>query len=352
MKKIATTFLILTALSSCGDVEGSNPFIKNGQANTETDADGNIIVDERYNANFIDSDTTVSAKNSANREDGTTQFRFTNVGELKNVRFARVPDRNDDLYEVLLIDNIPFDGTATLPYAHESTGQSATGVQPVQAGFRLFDAQDTVTDDVSGATIDQLNYYALYGQSRSGATEFVIVKTDSYIGEGFGGHIVQRNSFDFNDDAVIFSRPEASQARLDGQYDGFIVSTTGDNEAPLTQTRADVTLLVDFDDFNDKPAVIFFATNREAVTKVRQEIGYNIVFSERITQLQNISTKVGSGAIDSVGKFDIAVFSTDQSENGTIEGYLAGQIPTEAAGILRLTGENYIETGGFFAYRE
>ena len=164
MKKIATTFLILMALSSCGDVEGSNPFLVNGQTNNETDADGNIIdEDEPYNANFINSGDTVSAKNSANREDGKTQFQFTNNGELKNVRFARVPNQDGDLFELLIVDNIPFDGTAVLPYVTEEAGQSSLRVKPVQAGVRLFDAQDTVIDEVSGATITQLNYLALYG---------------------------------------------------------------------------------------------------------------------------------------------------------------------------------------------
>jgi len=113
MKKITTTFLILMALSSCGDVEGSNPFGEREPTNNETDADGNIIDDdEPYNANFINSSDTVSAKNSANREDGKTQFQFTNNGELKNVRFARVPNQDGDLFELLIVDNIPFDGTA------------------------------------------------------------------------------------------------------------------------------------------------------------------------------------------------------------------------------------------------
>ena len=42
----------------------------------------------------------------------------------------------------------------------------------------------------------------------------------------------------------------------------------------------------------------------------------------------------------------------DQSENGTVEGYFAGEIPTESVGVLRLTGQGYVETGGFFAYRD
>ena len=105
------------ALSSCGDVEGSNPFGEREPTNNETDADGNIIDDdEPYNANFINSSDTVSAQNSANREDGKTQFQFTNNGELKNVRFARVPNQDGDLFELLIVDNIPFDGTAVLRY--------------------------------------------------------------------------------------------------------------------------------------------------------------------------------------------------------------------------------------------
>jgi len=300
MKKITTTFLILMALSSCGDVEGSNPFGEREPTNNETDADGNIIDDdEPYNANFINSSDTVSAKNSANFEDGKTQFQFTNNGELKNVRFARVPN---------------------------------------QDGVRLFDAQDKVIDEVSGATITQLNYLALYGQSRSGATEFVIVKTDSYIGEGFGGHIVQRNSFDYNDQAVTYSRPEASQARFDGRYDGFFVSTSNPDDFPLTQSRGDVVLVVDFDDFNDKAGVVFYVSNRQAVAKVPREVGYNIVYTEQIAQLQDISTKVGSGTVDENGKFGVEIFGIDQSENGTVEGYFAGEIPTESVGVLRLTG--------------
>ena len=353
MKKIATTFLILMALSSCGDVEESNPFLVNGQTNNETDADGNIIdEDEPYNANFINSGDTVSAKNSANREDGKTQFQFTNNGELKNVRFARVPNQDGDLFELLIVDNIPFDGTAVLPYVTEEAGQSSLRVKPVQAGVRLFDAQDTVIDEVSGATITQLNYLALYGQSRSGATEFVIVKTDGYIGEGFGGHIVQGNSFDYNDQAVTYSRPEASQARFDGRYDGFIVSTSNPDDFPLTQSRGDVVLVVDFDDFNDKAGVVFYVSNRQAVAKVHREVGYNIVYTEQIAQLQDISTKVGSGTVDENGKFDVEIFGIDQSENGTVEGYFAGEIPTESVGVLRLTGQGYVETGGFFAYRD
>ena len=41
---------------------------------------------------------------------------------------------------------------------------------------------------------------------------------------------------------------------------------------------------------------------------------------------------------DADGKFGVEIFGIDQSENGTVEGYFAGEIPTESVGVLRLTG--------------
>jgi hypothetical protein len=70
------------------------------------------------------------------------------------------------------------------------------------------------------------------------------------------------------------------------------------DDFPLTQSRGDIVLVVDFDDFNDKAGVVFYVSNRLAVAKVLREVGYNIVYTEQIAQLQDISTKVGSGTVD------------------------------------------------------
>lgn len=282
------------------------------------------------------------------------QSIFKASGDVKSVKFVKTVDQNANEIDALYIDNVPFDGVADLPYIPSQRFTTS------QDGVGLFRSIMTVKDPISDEDIDQLRYYALYGKSETGATEFVIVKSDSYIGEGFGGHIFQRNQYDGAGNLITFAAPDGTQAKFMGKYDGFRVQTNG---GFMTATRGDVEFVFDFDDFNDDPAVYFFATNRQMVGVDNAPI-----------DLPDLRSVLQNSGIDETGSFSVEVYSEIEKdkkyENGKIEGLISGDVPTELVGVMTLSStgtggfydptllnefgtdnDTFIETSGIFAYR-
>ena len=374
MHKFIAVVSITLALAACGGSSDTNPFLErqnnnsNGTDLTESDES---TTDNTGSYDGNDTNTSSGITDNLGINSGLTfpdgskgdiagtlpdedQSIYKASGDVQSVKFVKTVDENSDPIYALYIDNVPFDGVADLPYIPSqvfTTSQDDVG---------LFRSIMTVKDPISDEDIEQLRYFALYGKSETGATEFIIVKSDSYIEEGFGGHIFQRNQYDSSGNLVTFAIPTGTQAKFAGKYDGFRVQTNG---SFMTATRGDVQFMFDFDDFNDDPAVYFTATNRQMVGVDNAPIN-----------LPDLTSFLQNSGIDDTGAFSVQVYSTagdnQKYENGTIEGLISGDVPTELVGVMTLSStgaggfydptllnelgtenDTFIETSGIFAYR-
>ena len=196
------------------------------------------------------------------------------------------------------------------------------------------------------------------GEARS---SFAIVRTGGYADYGFGGFIYERNG-----DVVL---PTTGQATFSGDYSGMRVfnGITG-----MEYTTGDMTIDIDFDDFNANDAVKGNVTNRVAfeIDGATIELGQaaddelelpdlNFVIVEgtpSLTANGELSGSVRSGVLDESG-------GVEEYETGTYYGVIAGDMTNpsdggEIVGIIvvesedpRYDGVSVQETGGFILYR-
>jgi hypothetical protein len=248
-------------------------------------------------------------------------------------------------------DNLAFDGDRAY-----SRGRQVDGLGP----FAVYEAAVTAKDRRSGATIGQYPHRALYGVSRSGNTQFAIVRSGAYIEYGFGGFVYQRKGG--------VKLPKSGQATYRGQYAGL---RDFKGAGGVGYTTGNAVIDIDFDDFDDGAAVkgeirnrTFFDLNGRDITD-----DYLDLLSEQTETRQNripvIRFRVGPGALDSNGEILGDAFSTivDKGTFGTFESgkyyaMLSGKDAQELVGVVvvegdypTLDGVTMRETGGFIAYR-
>ena len=178
MRNILGPICIAMFVASCGGGAGTNPFDNAADSNTAT-------THERSNNNTGTTDNTDGSGNTDTSEntvksisfggatppDGNSVVNVTSennsiirtFGEVGDVRYAV---ENDN--EVLYIDNLGFDGTASDPHTR-ATNFGGFGTQDAYA------APFTVTDPQNSQSIPQNGSFAIAGTSTSGALGYVVV---------------------------------------------------------------------------------------------------------------------------------------------------------------------------------
>ncbi len=259
--------------------------------------------------------------------------------------------------DTFTVDGLGFDGA--------NVYQRGTAVASIN-GYAVYESDSTYADDATGTPIDQFSHRVLYGVSKTGRTSFAIVRTGAYIPYGFGGFIYQREGG--------VTLPTSGQAHFAGAYGGI---RDFDGASGLQYTDGQMTIDIDFNDFNEGNAVKGYVTDRHYYDIDGNDItdSYVTALNEAsggatITELPTLVFAVGPGTMDSNGEISGNVGSTtiDSSgaattyEAGTYYAVVAGDTTTansEVTGIIVVTSTDPVnpgvtarETGGFILYQE
>lgn len=266
---------------------------------------------------------------------------------------------NNAADDTFTVDNIGFDG------ANVYTRDNQVGSL---RNYALYEGAATSTDSLTGKEITQLTpYRALLGVSDTVVdgqrrASFAIVRTGAYADYGFGGFIYARSS-----DVTL---PTSGQARFSGGYTGMHIFTP---ISGMELTRGDMTVDIDFRDFNANDAVKGHITNREAFNLD----GTSIYLSGTGTgdlQLPDLRFIIEEGATSLTASGEISgnlnnyIFDTDtgqyvEYEKGNYYGIIAGDMTNpddggELVGVFVVESEDprhqnvtIQETGGFILYR-
>ncbi len=250
--------------------------------------------------------------------------------------------------DTFTVDNLAFDGDNSY---HRSV--SVPNLGP----FQVYENNNAFIDPVTGASIPQDTYRAVRGDSTSGNTSFAIVRTGSFVPYGFGGFIYQRNAG--------VSIPSSGQAHYAGNYAGL---RDFDAAGGLQYVRGQMTMDIDFNDFNDGSGVTGSVTNRRVFNLTGSDVTAAVVAqinSEKgtsLTSLPTLNIAVGPGVIDGNGELsgDISSFIPGPGgtavafETGKYYAVLTGDPANEVAGIVVVKASDSLktrETGGFILYR-
>lgn len=303
----------------------------------------------------------------------------------------------DESSDTLEIDNLAFDGlnvytrgANTSPARLSDVGSiavyhgdlivpdSLTGTPVSQAVpyVALYDESDVIITDPIPADATPAEIAAIQAAARP-RTSFAIVRTGFYVGYGFGGFGYERAG-----DTVI---AETGQATFSGDYGGLRVL---DQLPELLVTQGDISIDIDFDDFNNGAGLKGAITNRQAFTPEgdvfptftglnRADIDLadypGVTDSLAIVQLPDVNFVVRGGGetIKSNGEISGEIRSryvnptsgrVEVYEDGFYYGIIAGDTTAgdggEIVGIIkiespdsRFIGMGAQETGGFIATR-
>jgi hypothetical protein len=254
-----------------------------------------------------------------------------------------------------IIDNLGFDGANV----YKRDNQVGT-----LKSYAVYEADTITFDSLTGEPIDQIGLYrAIVGVSKNSEdgearSSFAIVRTGGYEGYGFGGFIYERNG--------EVTLPNAGQARFAGDYAGIRVFSAGGG---LEFTRGDMTIDIDFRDFNANDAVKGRVFNREAF----EPDGTPIILGAGGLQLPSLQFTIveGTATLTENGELSGTLNNTivneqgvlEEYETGTYYGIIGGDMTAagdggELVGIFVVESEDpryenitVQETGGFILYR-
>lgn len=270
-----------------------------------------------------------------------------NVGDGFAENFAY-----DSATDTFSVDNLGFDADNVY-----TRGVAVGSLGP----FAVYESAMVYSDDLTGAPIEQFLHRGIYGVSRTGQTEFAIARTGAYAPFGFGGFIYQRNG--------PVSLPTSGQARFDGNY-AALRDFAG--RGGIEYATGDMTMAIDFRDFNDGSAVDGRVANRTIYDLAGNDITATVVAAlntenqTNLTSLPTLVFTVGPGVLDSNGELLGQLTSNFVNSSGAVENYetgkyyavLSGDEPDEVVGVIvveasdpRYTGVRVRETGGFILYR-
>lgn len=254
-------------------------------------------------------------------------------------------NRADDTF---LVDNLAFDGANT-PYTR-GTAVGSLGRFAVYEGPQLY------PDDATGVPIGQFTHRALYGVSDSGQVELAIVRTGSYVNYGFGGFIYQRNG--------RVTLPATGQAAYRGEYAAL---RDFEGRAGLEYARGDMTMAIDFEDFNNGNAVRGYVENRRVYDIDGNDITSEILtaMGSGVTVLPTLTFDVGPGVMTANGEISGQAHSFTTGAGGAISAFeegnyyaiISGDNAEEVVGIIVATSDDprgaftTRETGGFLLTR-
>lgn len=317
----------------------------------------------------------------ANRGDIVRAERINDQGGGSTSLFSY--NGNEDVF---IVDGIAFDG---LNQYQRFDARPQLGNVAVYQGDAVVDDFLTLDGETSPNQVQQIvPYFALYDVSdrivgagtddETFRSSFAIIRTGGYADNGFGTFAYQR--------AGSFVIPSEGQATFSGTYAGLRTNDTFSASAlDATEgldgdvlTSGDITIAIDFDDFNGVPGIQGTLSNRRAFNQFGEELEVNrdirtSAGSTRAVQLptlpfiiRNTGTTI-SEAGEIGGNVANTIIDRDgnivEYETGTYAGLIAGDLTDssdggEIVGVLvfeaedsRFRGVTTTETGGFIATR-
>ena len=218
----------------------------------------------------------------------------------------------DAATDTFTVDNLAFDGFNT--YVRDTT-------IPTLGTYGLYAASEQVADSLTGAPVGQIiPYLSIVAISPNTVdvtdedgnistlprSEVIVVRSGGFFDYGFGGYNYQRR-----EGTQI---PETGQAGFSGGYAGFRIY---DKQAVIDLVEGDVTIRLDFDDFNSNIGVAGEITNR-------------------------VITDVDGNVITSLPTPDVPFVVVEGANALNADGELAGEVRNAVAGRL-------YEEGFYFA---
>ena len=354
VKSPVMAFLLLAAC-------GGNPFVTTPSSGGGSGSGGTSVSDLPGTTNPTSAGSVTRSEDKNKGPDG---------GEVTGNGFAQGISY-DSTADTFTVDNLAFDGgnVYTRSAAAPRLGPTNPDGTPQ---VRAFQASSTFADSLTGAQIDQFSYRALYGVSKTGRSNFAIVRTGAYLPYGFGGFVYNRTGG--------VTLPTTGQAKYKGTYAGLRdFDGVPTSEPKLEYTTGDMTMAIDFNDFNaaesgtgNGAGIQGAVTNRHvfdlqgnditalAVAGINKDRGLT---TTGLTQLPSLVFTVGPGVLDNNGEAEGRLTSTAPDGSGTVslleEGkyyaIISGSNADEVVGVLVVTsktdGATARETGGFILYR-
>ena len=343
MRQAATILALVLALAGC---ESTNPIFGPGDIDPGPGGPGDPDAPEEMIC--VTPGPCVLPGTPRATPDGAIYRKELKDGSGNGYAVGLTYNAADDTFEV---DGLGFDGGNTYKRGAR-VGSLGRGDE-----FRVYEADSVYFDDVTGTPIPQFEHRAIYARSTSGATQLAIVRTGAYIPYGFGGFVYSRNGG--------VTLPTSGQAGYSGGYAGL---RDFNDHSGLQYTTGDMTMAIDFRDFNDGNAVQGRIFNRRIFDMDGNDITAAVLaefIAENSASLSRLPTivfhtgpgvmnlngeivgNVSSGYVDDDGKNQVF-------ESGNYYAILAdgtGGAASEVVGIIVVTGAGARETGGFILYR-
>lgn len=340
MTRFLLSFVVLTALSGCS--EGTNPF------SNEEDTASTSGSTTTNTGDPISSNRTI-LPGTANPAANDAIFRREATGDEVGSGYAE-GFRYDGDTDTFYVDNLAFDGEGGYSVVRDGGG-NRLGIGP----FTAFENSATAADGLTSASINQLEYRALYAVSADQQSSIAIVRSGAYVEYGFGGFIYQREGG--------VTLPETGQAVYSGTNNyGGLRDFKG--QGGMEYVTGDAEVRIDFSDFNEGAGVIGYVRNRRVfdmdLTDVTPALRTGLGGATALPVLQFV---IEPGVLDSNGELTGEVQSVDPRdgsifETGNYYALLSGDNAQTITGVIVVTGEDprnsaitVRETGGFFATR-
>lgn len=378
MKPMRLTLAALLLLSACG----GNPFLPDETDPTvptepttpvTPDPNGGITTDGGLPPGTTSPSPGTGIKRFEPKSTSTSDGDSGN-GYVREVSY----DSTNDTFKV---DNLGFDGNNVFDRA---TPGSLNNVPGNRGTYALFDGKPSLPDTITGQPIDQLQYRAIYGVSNdtAGSVKFAIVRTGSYVDYGFGGFIYSRAGGvtlpaegSGSSEEFLTSGAKNPAYRGQARYTGKVAGLRDFKGAGgMEMSTADMTMAIDFDDFNDGNAVSGTIFNRQIYDLAGNDVTQTVLDAldtetgRTNNALPVILFKIGPGVMNDngeiVGKLNSNYVDSGGKSVSFEEGkYYAMVSGDNAAGQqvvgvyvvegddLRSDGVTVRETGGFILQR-
>jgi hypothetical protein len=233
-------------------------------------------------------------------------------------------DPNSD---TLTINNIPFDDPDNR-YERITTEKFSNGFNAYQSA------------PAPGS--NEVQYFAVFRRSDSGASQVAAAGTDQYVEFGFGGAGAQR----------LGARPNLPTSGIysySGEYAAVRTSRSAEGvEDGIQYVTGDARFRADFGDFDEGGAVSGEIGNRQLYNTDGQRIGA----LDGYLSLANGTIDLDNATINASSVSELRNITGSGNEvtaSGTWQGVFAGPGGREIAGILFVEGSGIRETGGLIA---
>lgn len=328
----------LLFLMGCG---GSSPFIETQTGDDTTTPD--------------DEDTVADPDlppGTSNPRAGASIERFEPTeadGGIRGDGFATDFERNDT-DDVFTVDNLAFDGANTYRRI------AFDAASDIPDDFQAYQSDGTFTDTFGDTDqdIDQFEHRLIFRRSEDGNVQYAIVRTGQYIQYGFGGFTYERRG--------RVRLPTNGQAGYSGSYQAV---RDFEGAGGLEYATGDMTMAIDFEDFNDGDGVQGRVTNRRIFDIDGNDITADVVAaleSDIPSLVFSVGPGVGTDAGEIVGDVSSNILQEDGSfeafESGSYYAILQGDDAENVVGVIvsthtdpRAEGVTVRETGGFILER-